>query len=230
MAAIIKLFDPTGSTSHYDIWCDRALIVTRIQCLLAAPYASVLITDGAFPNTNGYTHKPIPDWEKAVAIIPVCLAAINCPPDWLLPLGLFSFHRDEDQKILVFAISEAIQLLLCTLLTVHDFIRHGNTPTFWLSFVLWLLPAVASFVHGIRGLYAICSYYRPRIELNLYAPHPQYSDVDDDGPLARAFHSQQDMNMGHLSNEEDTLEPDMTASLDDERNGTSHRRVSYLLR
>jgi hypothetical protein len=207
-----------------------SLNVTRIQCLLAAPYAYVLVTDGAFSNTNGYTHKPNLDWEKAVAIIPVCLAATNCPPDWLLPLGLFSFHHDEDQKILVFAISEAIQLLLCTLLTVHNFIRHGNAPMFWLSFVHWLFPAVASFVHKIRGLHAICSYYGPQLELHLYAPHPQYSDVDDDGPLARAFHSQQDMDMDHLSNEEDTLEPDMTASLDDKGNGTSRRRVSHLLR
>jgi hypothetical protein len=39
------------------------------------------------------------------------------------------------------------------------------------------------------------------------------------GHLRRAFHSQQDMDMDHLSNEEDTLKPDMTASLDDEGNG-----------
>jgi len=37
--AVVQLFDATGSTSYYDIWCDRGLIVARLQLFLAAAYA-----------------------------------------------------------------------------------------------------------------------------------------------------------------------------------------------
>jgi len=118
--------------------------------------------------------------------------------------------------------------LLCTSLTVADFIRHGSAPLFWLSLVLWFLPAALAFVHGVTGLYAICSRCGPYIELGPSEPHPQYNDLDDDdGPLAMAFHSQQDLS--HAANEEDTTEPTMTALLDRDANEIRRPRVSHSL-
>lgn len=226
--AVVQWFDATGSTSYYDIWCDRALILARFQFLLAAGYAIALTADTHVPKTNDYDTKPIPDWEKFIAIVTVFLAAINCPPQSLLQLRLFGFYHNELQKLLVFAISQAIQLLLFTLLTVADFIRHGSAPLFWVSLVVWFLPAALAFVHGIIGLHAICFRCQPYIELGPSEPHPQYNDFDDnDGPLARAFHSQQDSN--HTPNEEDIAEPAMTASLDRDENETRPARVSHSL-
>jgi hypothetical protein len=226
--AVVQLFDATDSTSYYDIWCDRGLIVARLQLFLAAAYAIALTADKYVPNTNVYYNEPIPDWEKVVAIVPICLAAINCPIRSLLRLRLFGFHHDELQRLLVFAVSQAIQLLLCTLLTVADFIRHGSAPLFWLSLVLWFLPAALAFVHGVTGLYAICSRCGPYIELGPSEPHPQYNDLDDDdGPLAMAFHLQQDLS--HAANEEDTTEPTMTALLDRDANEIRRPRVSHSL-
>lgn len=224
--AVLEWFDATGSTSYYDIWCDRALLVARFQSLLAAAYAIALTASEHIPKTNDYYHEPIPGWEKVIAVVPVFLAAINCPPRSLLQFRLFGFHHDELQRLLVFAISQTIQLLLCTLLTVGDFIRHGNAPLFWLSLVLWVLPAALAFVHGVSGLHAICSRCRPYIELGPSEPQLQYNDPDDgDGPLARAFHSQQ--NLGYAPNDRDTTEPAMTALLDRDageswRPGVSH--------
>ena len=51
--AVVQLFEATGSTSYYDIWCDQSLIVTRLQFLLAAVYAIALTVDKHVPNTNG---------------------------------------------------------------------------------------------------------------------------------------------------------------------------------
>ena len=202
--------------------------MTRLQFFLAVVYALALTADKYVPSTNGYYHEPIPSWEKVIAIVPICLAAINCPPRSLLQLRLFGFHHDELQRLLVFAISQAIQLLLCTLLTVADFIRHGNAPLFWLSLVSWFLPAVSAFVHGVIGVYAICSRCRPYIELGPSEPHPQYNHLDDDdGPLARAFHSQQDLS--HAPNEEYTTEPPVTALLDHDANETRRPSVSHSL-
>lgn len=199
--------------TYYDRWCHRAVILTRIQFVLTLIYAGVIASDGWFKRTFGHyaiSYALWPVWERIVAIAPVCLALINCDPR--APLRKMSkwpgcaclgyvklpFYDDELQRLLVFAISQSLQLSLCTLLPSADFIRLGpiliqlrQTSVLRFSLFFWFVPAVVAFVHGIIGPHAFCSHCGPRIELGLSDPPPQYNDFDDDSPLARAFHSQQ---------------------------------------
>lgn len=221
---LVKLFDPTSSTTYYDVWCDRALIVTRLQCLLAASYAAALIADIPVPDTSNYSRRSTPDWEKGISVVPIFLAAINHPIELPISPWLCGFHHYEVQRILVFATSQMFQFLLCTLLTVHDFIRHGNAPSFWLSFVLWWLPAFVACAHGIVGLHATYLQYFPHVELNLFEPQLRYTDVeDDDEPLAQAFLQQETNRYSH----EETPDSAIAASLDDEEVDTRHTVVSH---
>lgn len=174
-----------------------------------------------------YSRRSTPDWEKAISVVPILLAAIKYPPAWLLSLWLCKFHRDEVQKTLVFATPHMLQFLLCTLLSVHDLIRYGNAPTFRLSLVLWWLPAITACAHGVVGLHATYFLYFLPVELMLSEPQLRYTDVeDDDEPLAQAFHLQQETNR-YLH--EEVLEP-LTISLDDNEADITQPRVRQSLK
>lgn len=95
-----------------------------------------------FPIDAHQQSSIIPSWEKWVALLLVFLAATKCPPQSGLSFRLFAYLNDETQRLSVSAISQTMQLVICTLLVVGDYLRHGNAPLFWMSLALWLVPAV----------------------------------------------------------------------------------------
>ena len=236
--------DTTGTTNYYDRWCYRSIILTRVQFVLVLTIALTICLQEStsFMIGRDPPYPVWPVWEKVVAIAPVCLAAINInirstfrrfaeyrSVTFLDGIIEILSYKNELQRLPVFVVSQTLQFLLCTLLTTADFIRLKPTNNWWPSLVLclllWFLPAVLGFVHGVIGLHYFCSRCGPHIELGLSDIPPQYSDLDDDdGPLARAFRSQQDWH--HIEDEEDTAEPAAIFLVDHELNEQRRPRVS----
>lgn len=218
LVEIWRLFK--ADASFYDKWCLRAGYVAQIQFTWATFYAFGLLIwpyignmkyihdrfDGNVflhgPNGElipylpvGYDHEAISNWRKVAVFVPICLAALNLPLQRSYDFRLWRFQQDAVKNLLVFGASQALMLLVCTLLTVPDLMRPKFDARPVLSSICWLVPAIFGFIHGMFGLYAVLSHCRQDLvsfhRQNILLQRVYLDDDDNDdveeGPLAQAY-------------------------------------------
>lgn len=134
---------------------------------------------------------------------------------------LYAFYGNELRRLLLFAVSQAFQLALSTLLTVHE-LNGDEAIQVWA--ITLFLPAAVAFVHGVLGMYGFFSRCRSYKGIILPDLSSEYNNSDDDdGPLAKAFQSLE--NIQHVRTEETTEELIATSSPRHDRNHDRRPRV-----
>ena len=180
--------------SAYDTWSPRCPDVIYFQWFLSIAFLAALVIgdvdvyQAARPRAKHIAQTS----EKIAAIFPALLPLMGRLSWPYSGLKSFGIRRRECTDPLAFAVSQILQLIACIAITVHNGIRYWNGPLFWISLILYCLPAVFGFGYAMNGL-KIC-YFRkaPFAQQASDNDFEQYTDSieENEGPLLRAYRVQ----------------------------------------